>query len=47
MRFRVLGPLELRDGEGRLLRVGAAKQRAALSVLLLHANRPVGADLLE
>ncbi len=46
MRFRVLGPLELRDGEGRLVRLGAPKQRTLLAVLLLHANRAVGVDLL-
>jgi DNA-binding SARP family transcriptional activator len=46
MRFRVLGPLELRDDQGRLVRLGAAKQCAVLGVLLVHANRPVGVDLL-
>jgi DNA-binding SARP family transcriptional activator/transcriptional regulator with XRE-family HTH domain len=46
VRFRVLGPLELRDGEGRLVRLGAPKQRTLLAVLLLHANRAVSVDLL-
>jgi DNA-binding SARP family transcriptional activator len=46
VRFRVLGPLELRAGEGRLVRLGAPKQRTLLAVLLLHANRTVGVDLL-
>jgi DNA-binding SARP family transcriptional activator/transcriptional regulator with XRE-family HTH domain len=46
VRFRVLGPLELRDGEGRLVRLGAPKQRTLLAVLLLHANRAVGSDVL-
>jgi DNA-binding SARP family transcriptional activator/tetratricopeptide (TPR) repeat protein/transcriptional regulator with XRE-family HTH domain len=46
VRFRVLGPLELRDGAGRLIRLGAPKQRTLLAVLLLHANRAVGMDLL-
>jgi DNA-binding SARP family transcriptional activator len=46
VRFRVLGPLELRDGEGRLVRLGAPKQRTLLAGLLLHANRAVGVDLL-
>ena len=46
MRFRVLGPLELRDGQDRLVRLGAPKQRTLLAVLLLHANRAVGVDLL-
>jgi DNA-binding SARP family transcriptional activator/tetratricopeptide (TPR) repeat protein/transcriptional regulator with XRE-family HTH domain len=46
VRFRVLGPLELRDGAGRLVRLGAPKQRTLLAVLLLHANQAVGVDLL-
>jgi DNA-binding SARP family transcriptional activator/tetratricopeptide (TPR) repeat protein/transcriptional regulator with XRE-family HTH domain len=46
VRFRVLGPLELRDGAGRLVRLGAPKQRTLLAVLLLHANRAVGSDVL-
>jgi DNA-binding SARP family transcriptional activator/tetratricopeptide (TPR) repeat protein/transcriptional regulator with XRE-family HTH domain len=46
VRFRVLGPLELRDGAGRLVRLGAPKQRTLLALLLLHANRAVGMDLL-
>ncbi len=46
MRFRVLGPLELRDGRGRLVAVGAPKQRVLLAVLLLSANRVVGVDAL-
>jgi DNA-binding SARP family transcriptional activator/tetratricopeptide (TPR) repeat protein len=46
VRFRVLGPLELRDGAGQLVRLGAPKQRTLLAVLLLRANRAVGVDLL-
>jgi DNA-binding SARP family transcriptional activator/transcriptional regulator with XRE-family HTH domain len=46
VRFRVLGPLELRDGQDRLVRLGAPKQRTLLAVLLLHANRAVSVDLL-
>jgi DNA-binding SARP family transcriptional activator len=46
MRFGVLGPLEVRDSQGRLVRLGAAKQRVLLTVLLLHANRPVSIDEL-
>jgi DNA-binding SARP family transcriptional activator len=45
MEFRILGPLEARD-EGRLLALGAAKQRALLGVLLLHANEVVGSEHL-
>jgi YVTN family beta-propeller protein len=41
--FRVLGPLEVRDG-GRELRTGGPKQRALLAVLLLNANLPVSRD---
>ena len=40
MRFRILGPLEALDG-ARAVSVGAAKPRALLSVLLLHANEVV------
>jgi DNA-binding SARP family transcriptional activator/tetratricopeptide (TPR) repeat protein/transcriptional regulator with XRE-family HTH domain len=46
VRFRVLGPLELRDGRDRLVTLGAAKQRTLLAVLLLQANRAVSIDLL-
>ena len=40
MEFRVLGPLEVRDGE-RSIPLGGAKLRALLGVLLLHANEVV------
>ena len=40
MEFLILGPLEVRDGE-KTIRLGAAKQRALLGVLLLHANEIV------
>jgi class 3 adenylate cyclase/tetratricopeptide (TPR) repeat protein len=40
MDFRILGPLEVLD-DGRTLDLGGAKQRAALAVLALHANRVV------
>ena len=40
MRFRILGPLEALDG-ARAVSVGAAKPRALLGVLLLHANEVV------
>jgi DNA-binding SARP family transcriptional activator len=47
MEFRILGPLEVLDN-GRVIDVGAAKQRALLAVLLLNANRVVSSDeLLE
>jgi DNA-binding SARP family transcriptional activator/streptogramin lyase len=40
LRFRILGPLEVRD-EHETLRLGSAKQRALLGVLLLHVNETV------
>ena len=43
MEFRILGPLEVHAG-GELVPLPGAKPRAVLAVLLLHANRPVGAD---
>jgi YVTN family beta-propeller protein len=43
--FRILGPLEVSDG-GRPLALGGAKQRAALAVMLLHANQVVSRDRL-
>lgn len=43
--FKILGPLEIvRDGKA--VRLGAAKQRALLACLLLHANEPVSTDRL-
>ncbi len=45
MEFRVLGPVEAYDGE-RQLRIGAAKQRALLGVLLIHANETVSTEKL-
>jgi DNA-binding SARP family transcriptional activator len=45
MDFRVLGPLEVWDGE-RPLTLGGAKQRALLGMLLLHANRVVSTESL-
>src|SRR6266511_1208688 len=43
MDYRVLGPLEVRDGEESLPLAGA-KQRALLALLLLHANRVLSLD---
>ena len=45
MEFRILGPLEVRDGQ-RTVELGAAKQRALLGVLLLHANQLVSTSQL-
>jgi YVTN family beta-propeller protein len=45
MEYRVLGPLEVRDGEESLPLAGA-KQRALLALLLVHANRVLSRDRL-
>src|SRR5262245_1666133 len=45
MDFRILGPLEVWDGE-RQLELAGPKRRAVLAFLLLHANEVVGADRL-
>jgi DNA-binding SARP family transcriptional activator/class 3 adenylate cyclase len=45
MEFKILGPLEAREGD-RVLACKAAKQRLLLSVLLLHANEVVSSDRL-
>jgi DNA-binding SARP family transcriptional activator/pimeloyl-ACP methyl ester carboxylesterase len=45
MEFKILGPLEAREGD-RVLACKAAKQRLLLGVLLLHANEVVSSDRL-
>ncbi len=45
MEFRVLGPLEVWDGD-RPIDLSGAKQLALLAVLLLHANEVVSSDRL-
>ena len=45
MEFRILGPLELRDGD-RVLPLPGVRQRALLSILLLHANELLPAPVL-
>jgi len=45
MQFRILGPLEVLDGD-RALPLAGAKQRALLTILLLHANTVVSTDEL-
>jgi DNA-binding SARP family transcriptional activator len=45
MEFRILGPLEVLDGD-RVLPLGGPKQRAVLAVLVLHANRVVSTERL-
>jgi DNA-binding SARP family transcriptional activator len=43
--FRILGSLEVEDG-GRRVDVGGARQRALLTILLLHRGEPVTAERL-
>ena len=43
MDFRILGPLDVRDGD-RELPLGGGKQRAFLALLLVNANRTVSID---
>jgi DNA-binding SARP family transcriptional activator len=45
VQFRLLGPLEARDGERRV-ELGRPKQRVLLAVLLVHANQVVSLDRL-
>ena len=45
MEFRILGPLEV-VADGRVVPLNAAKPRALLAILLLHANEPVSSDRL-
>jgi hypothetical protein len=44
--FRILGPVEVLDAQGRRLALGGPKQRALLAVLLLHAGEVVGVEWL-
>jgi len=46
VQFRILGPLQVLDDDGRPLVLGGAKQRALLAVLLLHAGQVVSAERL-
>jgi DNA-binding SARP family transcriptional activator len=43
--FRILGPLEVRAGEG-WTKIGAAKQRSVLATLLLRPGQPVPTEVL-
>jgi DNA-binding SARP family transcriptional activator/tetratricopeptide (TPR) repeat protein len=45
MEFRILGPLEIRDGQ-QSIAVGGGRERALLALLLLNANEPVSIDRL-
>src|SRR6185503_10498718 len=46
MDYRVLGPLEVLNGEGKPLKLGGRKPRALLARLLLDANRTVSVERL-
>ncbi|MBA2514032.1 MAG: winged helix-turn-helix domain-containing protein, partial [Solirubrobacterales bacterium] len=43
--FRILGPLEV-VADGRVVTSNAAKPRALLAILLLHAGEPISSDRL-
>ncbi len=45
MEFRILGPLDVVDGE-RVVALPGAKHRALLAMLLLHANEVVSTERL-
>ena len=45
LEFRILGPLEVREGE-RVVPLGGTRRRAVLGLLLLEANRVVPVDRL-
>ena len=45
MLFRLLGPLEVTDGDSPV-RVGEGRQRSVLVLLLLHRNEPIATDRL-
>jgi DNA-binding SARP family transcriptional activator/WD40 repeat protein/energy-coupling factor transporter ATP-binding protein EcfA2 len=45
MFFRLLGPLEVTDGDGPI-RIGGGRQRSVLVMLLLHRNAVVGSERL-
>lgn len=46
MDFRILGPLEVCDGEGNAIELGGRQQRLVLAMLLLHRNEVVSVDRL-
>ena len=46
LEFRILGPLEVVEGDSELPLAGA-KQRALLAILLVHPNQPVSVDVLS
>jgi DNA-binding SARP family transcriptional activator/ABC-type transport system substrate-binding protein/outer membrane protein assembly factor BamB len=46
MEYRLLGPLEVLDGNGHKLRLGGARQQSVLASLLLRAERTVSLEQL-
>jgi predicted ATPase/DNA-binding SARP family transcriptional activator len=46
MEYRVLGPLEVLDGSGRLLPLAGARQQSVLAALLLQAGQTVAVERL-
>ena len=46
MRYRILGPLEVLDDDGRSVPLGGRRERALLAALLLEANRVVSSHRL-
>ena len=46
MDYRILGPLEANESDGRPIDLGGGRQRALLAVLLLHRNEVVSTDRL-
>lgn len=46
VQFSLLGPLEVRDDDGRPVDLGSRRQRALLAMLLLDADRTVAVDRL-
>ena len=45
MEFRILGPLEVRDGK-RAVALGRGRQQALLALLLLHPNETLSSERL-
>jgi YVTN family beta-propeller protein len=45
MQFRILGPLDVRDGE-KGVELGGGRQRGLLALLLIHANEAVSSHLI-
>jgi DNA-binding SARP family transcriptional activator len=45
MDYRILGPLEVFDGERRLT-LGGTRQRAVLTLLLLRGNEALASDVI-